>query len=188
MGRATHASEAVLDIAARLIVDRGLAAITLGHVAEEAGVGEDVMEAAFHRKECLLTAIVDRAAALFTCPLDERPASGGDHERIEALLIRQLAAVDENRALFLVAILKLLRPTEYPGALPPLASGLSRLEHYLVRFDEWLRINVRDTASPIVSGHVGGGAMVGVLSRWAADGGVDRAERWSRPLASMLAR
>ena len=188
MGQSTHSSEALIDVAARVIVARGFTAMTLRDVADAAGVRDELVESAFHRKESLVTAIVDRAAALFTCPLDEGMAVDGDRERLEALLVRHLALVDENRDLFLVAILRLLRPTDYPAAVPPLESGLSRLEHYLVRFDEWLGTNVRRTDPPIVSGHIAGGAIVGMLARWAANGGGERAERWARPLASMLVR
>lgn len=162
--------------------------MTLSDVADAAGVRDEIVESAFQRKESLVTAIVDRAAALFTCPLDEKMAVDDDRERLEVLLVRQLALVDENRDLFLLAILRLLRPTEYPVAVPPLASGLSRLEHYLVRFDEWLSTNVRQREPRIVSGHVAGGAIVGILVRWAANGGGEHAERWARPLTSMLLR
>lgn len=162
--------------------------MNLRDVADAAGVRDELVEGAFHRKESLVTAIVDRAAALFTYPLDEGMSLDGDRERLEALLVRQLALVDDNRELFLVAILRLLRPTAYPATVPPLESGVSRLEHYLVRFDEWLSTNVRQTEPRIVSGHIAGGAIVGTLAQWAANGGGERVERWARPLASMLVR
>lgn len=181
-------SEVLIDVAARVIVARGFAAITLRDVADAAGIQNEVVESVFHRKESLVTAIVDRAAALFTTPLDEGVAVDGDRERLETLLVRQLTLVDENRDLFLVAILRLLRPTEYPVVVPRLEFGLTRLEHYFFRFDEWLSTNVRQTEPRIVNGHVAGGAIVGMLARWAANGGNERAERWARPLASMLVR
>lgn len=164
--------------------------MTFDDVAERAGVRVEDVGAIFHRKDCLLTAIVDRAAALFTLPLDEAPNVDGDHDRLEALLTRQLHLVDENREVFLVAILRLLRPSEHPGTLPPLATGLSRLEHYFSRFDDWLEVSVsaRRSGSPMLTGHVAGGAVVGMLTRWASNGGVERAADWSRPLASMLVR
>lgn len=190
MGKPGWEAELLIDAAARVIATRGFTAITLRDVAHAAGVGDDDVEAAFSRKDGLVTAIVDRAAALFTFPFDERPTVSGNRERLEALLMRQLGIVDENRDLFVAAILMLLRPADHRVIIPPLDSGLSRLEHYLVRFDEWLEASVtsRSKDRSTLTGCAAGGAVVGILTRWARHGGVERAKDWSRPLASMLVR
>ncbi len=107
-------SEAVIDVAARTLLARGFSDLTLRHVADDAGLSLEELHAVFHRRECLVHAIVDRAAALFTLPLDAAVTAPGNHERLEDLLVRQLGTVDANRDVFLVAILRLLRPADYP--------------------------------------------------------------------------
>ncbi len=183
-------SEAVIDVAARTLLARGFSDLTLRHVADDAGLSLDELHAVFDRKECLVHAIVDRAAALFTCPLDAAVTAPGNPERLEELLVRQLGTVDANRDVFLVAILRLLRPADYPVLVPPLSSGLSRLEHYFVRFEDWLATHVTPSSEgkPALPGHVGGGAVVGLLTHWASRGGLDCAAAHAGSLAAMLAR
>lgn len=138
--------EAVIDVAARTLLARGFSDLTLRHVADDAGLSLEDLHAVFHRKECLVHAIVDCAAALFTLPLDAAVTAHGNHERLEDLLVTQLGTVDANRDVYLVAILRLLRPADYPVLVPPLSSGLSRLEHYFVRFEDWLATHVTPEA------------------------------------------
>lgn len=187
----SHAtSEAVIDVAARTLLAHGFSDLTLRHVADDAGLSLDELHAVFDRKEALVHAIVDRAAALFTLPLDAAVTAPGNPERLEELLVRQLGAVDANRDVFLVAILRVLRPADYPVVVPPLSSGLSRLEHYLVRFEDWLATHITPSSEgePALQGHVGGGAVVALLTHWASRGGLDRAAEHAGSLAAMLAR
>lgn len=189
MRASSDQGELLIDVAAGVIVTRGLAALTLGDVAVAAGVRGEDLEAAFIRTDGLLTAIVDRAASLFTNVLDEAVAVTAEGDRLEALLTRQLGLVDEHPMVFRVAILRLLRPSDYPVIVPSLTSGLSRLEHYFMKFDGWLEANgIRRRDSSKLTGHVAGGAVVGALVRWASNGGRERASDEACDLASMLLR
>lgn len=187
-GRAAHAAgDSLVDAAARAILLRGFPSCTLRHVADQAELPLAHVRAHFSRKSCLITAVVDRAAALFTTPLDGAVTAHTDRARLTALLEEQLAAVDANRDVFMVAITRLFRPDEYP-IVAPLGGGMSRLQLYFAKLEEWIdtHLSPTKTADAAVRAHVVGGATVGLLMHWAACGGRRRAGGYACSIAAVI--
>jgi AcrR family transcriptional regulator len=188
-GQRDALGEALIDAAARAILIRGFPSMTMHHVAELAGVHVDELRMQCRRKESLFTAIVDRAAALLTTPLDEAVTlPGSDRERLDVLFQRKLGAVDANRNVFLVAIKRHLRPDEFP-IVPALSGGVSRLQLYLSKLEEWFAAHVSSPTDtdPTLRAHLVGGAVVGFLAHWAASGGRHRAVDHFRAFSAIAA-
>ncbi len=161
-----------VDAAARAILLRGFPSCTMRLVAEQANLPLARVRAEFPRKDGLVKAIVDRAAGLFTTPLDAPVTADADRERLRELLTKQLAAVDANRDVFLVAITRHFRPDEYP-IVPPLSGSISRLQLYFTKLEDWIRkhLAATDAHDPALRAHLVGGAVVGLLVHWAGYGG-----------------
>lgn len=174
--------EELVDAAASAILLRGFPSVTLRHVAEIAGVDVADVRATFPQKKCLVTAVVDRAAALFTIPFDAPVAGTSARERLEELLLAQLGAIDSKRSVFLVTVGRHLRPDEYP-IVPPLTGGLSRVGLYFARLEEWLAANA-EVGADAVRARIVGGAVMGSVFHWVERGG----HRHARDLAPRLSK
>lgn len=188
MKRTAHTVDGTLiDAAARAILFRGFPGCTLRHIAEQADLPLERVRTQFSRKNCLITAIVDHAAGLFTTPLDAAVTASADRERLMALLEKQLAAVDANRDVFLVAITRHFRPDEYP-IVPPLPGRISRLQLYFTKLEEWIAKHLAPTKSSdaAVRAHLVGGAVLGMLMHWAARGGRRRATGYASSIAAII--
>lgn len=156
-------------------------------VAEQANLPLERVRAEFPRKDCLVKAIVDRAAGLFTTPLDAPVTADTDRERLTELLTKQLAAVDANREVFLVAVTRHFRPDEYP-IVPPLSGSISRLQLYFTKLEAWVTTHLAatETSDAALRAHVIGGAVVGLLMHWATRGGRCRASGYTSSVARMI--
>lgn len=186
-GTAHTTGDPLIDAAARAILIRGFPSCTLRHVAEQANLPLDHVRTRFPRKNCLVTTIVDHAVGLFTTPLDAAVTARADRERLMALLDEQLAIVDANRDVFMVAITRQFRPDEYP-IVPPLPGGISRLQLYFTKLAQWIATHLAPTrtSDTAVRAHILGGAIVGLLMCWAARGGRRRAVGYASSIADVF--
>lgn len=116
-GRRSRAE--ILDVASRLMAERGYAATSLSVLAAEAGLPKSAIYHHFHSKAGLLTAVMERGLYDFFEAMREAhasPPSGGTHRERMSWYLERTGAVFDARQEFLRLHMLLLLSSEAEAA------------------------------------------------------------------------
>jgi AcrR family transcriptional regulator len=162
--RQAHGRAAILSAAARAFAARGLHGTTIDDIARETGFAPSSLYRYFPSKHDLHLALIDSVAAEMLAPFaDPLLPTLKFRERLEWLLRRQLATIEEHRESFVVFASQRAAVERDDGAKPAYERWITALEDVLeVGVDDGtLRaLNPRDMAYFVA------GALNTLVFRW----------------------